>query len=365
MEVAAQGANDSENDGNKNKVIADDTIDPANCIKSWPVQLPVPTKSLYIKGRIKRKPYRFKYSSVKNWLIPLDGPMSMDHIHFLLDCFVVSAGPGPLQLGRYHPQSDPEAFVRKEEPEDNWSLNSEEEDDFWAKVGVANHRDSPVVRDAGTSSLPMPHWGDDFNDNYDNYSLVVRPSNAITKVPPRPTYTPSEFMTPDDVIARELSEMRLVLERLLDNHDIAEWEHPHELRNILELLPEDISPKEPSPHYPVGEWEFDVCGICFDAQWLYRRACCQFPACSTCLQKYFSTKIVDGQVKIECCNTPCNSYVHRDEISAKLSIADKEKFHKLLVLANQDSNTKTCPRCSHVVKIASKPKKDEDQRFPW
>lgn len=359
MEIAT--INDAEKEENRYRASIEEANDPSNCIKSWPVQLPIPVKSLYIKGsrRIRRKPYRFKYSCVKNWLIPLDGPMSMDHIHFLLDCFVVSAGPGSLQLGRYHPQSDPEAFVRKEEPEDNWSLNSEEEDDFWAKVGVTNHKEIPISEDAGTSSFT--NWGEDLAENY---ALAARSENSATKVVPRAHFISSEFMTPDDVIARELTEMRLVLERLLDNHDIVDWEHPHELRNILDLLPEDISPKEPSPHYPVGEWEFDVCGICFDAQWLYRRACCQFPACSTCLQKYFSSKIDDGQVKIECCNTTCSSYVHRDEISAKLSIADKEKFHKLLVLANQDANTKTCPRCSHVTKLSSKPKNSE-QKFPW
>lgn len=362
MEVVTLSVTDLENEENKNKAAVEDATDSPNCIKSWPVQLPIPVKALYIKGtrRMRRKPYRFKYSCMKNWLIPLDGPMSMDHIHFLLDCFVVSAGPGSLQLGRYHPQSDPEAFVRKEEPEDSWSLNSEEEEDFWTKVGIPNHKESPAYKDAGTSSLT--DWGEEYTENV---AVAPLPLNAATKVtPPRPTFTPSEFMTPDDVIARELSEMRLVLERLLDNHDIADWEHPHELRNILDLLPEDVSPKEPSPHYPVGEWEFDVCGICFDAQWLYRRACCQFPGCSTCLQKYFSSKIDDGQVKIECCNTSCNSYVHRDEISAKLSIADKEKFHKLLVLANQDSNTKTCPRCSHIAKISSK-QKNSEQKFPW
>lgn len=349
----------AEDEENKNRNDEEDSLDSSSCIKSWPVPLPIPVKSLYVKGtrRIRRKPYRFKYSSMKNWLVPLDGPMSMDHIHFLLDCFVVSAGPGPLQLGRYHPQSDPEAFVQKEEPEDNWSLTSGDESQFWAKVGVSTLKEA--MRDPGTSSL-ITEWPGGFDDY-----LSQRPSNTVNRnAPPRPTYTSSEFMTPDDVIARELSEMRLVLERLLDNHDLTDWEHPHEIRNILELLPEDISPKEPSPHYPVGEWEFDVCGICFDAQWLYRRACCQFPACSPCLQKYFSSKIEEGQVKIECCNTSCNSYVHRDEISAKLSIADKEKFHKLLVLANQDSHTKTCPRCSHVTKIANKPK-IADQRFPW
>uniref|UniRef100_A0A2L2YRV2 RBR-type E3 ubiquitin transferase n=1 Tax=Parasteatoda tepidariorum TaxID=114398 RepID=A0A2L2YRV2_PARTP len=179
----------------------------------------------------------------------------MDHIHFLLDCFVVSAGSEPPQLGRYHPQSDPEEFVEKEVP---------------------------------------------------RYRV----------------------MSPDDMIVRELSEMRMVLERLMENH-----------------------PKE------VGE--FYECGICFDSQWLYRRSCCYFPVCSNCLQIYLSFKINNGLVKIECCNTECNVFVHRDEISVRLNKVDKDKFNKLLVLANQDLRTKTCPRCSHLTK-----KHKKDNHFP-
>ncbi|XP_054708648.1 E3 ubiquitin-protein ligase arih1l-like [Uloborus diversus] len=346
----------------------------ANYIKSWPVQLPVPMKTIYIKGtrRIRRKPYRFKCSNMKNWLIPLDGPMSMDHVHFLLDCFVVSAGPVPPQLGRYHPQSDPEEFVPKDtmelSREDNWSDNSEEEDEFWSKVGIPKDNSPQVskretstrteVIGAGTSS--MNSWPEEDNDTY---TFEPYFPNANTKRIQRSNYTfPADLN--DDFIVRELSEMRLVLERLLDTQEVANWDDPRNLREILDMLPEDPHPKEPSPHYPVGEWEFDDCGICFESQWLYRRVCCSFPACSICLQNYFSSKIDNGQVKIECCNTTCSSYVHRDEISARLTLAYKEKFHKLLILANQDANTKTCPRCSHVTKISKKPKQDGEDKFP-
>ncbi|KFM64884.1 putative E3 ubiquitin-protein ligase RNF217, partial [Stegodyphus mimosarum] len=327
----------------------------SNYIKSWPVQLPVPLKTFYIKGtrNTRHKPYHFKYTYMKNWLIPLDGPVPLDHVHFLLDCFVVSAGPVPPQLGRYHPQSDPEEFVQKAKTEDTWSVNSTEEEVYWAKMGTQKPKASSTFRDAGTSSM-----ANTYEKETEDYSFERCFSTTVTRFESRHVI-PSDFPSSEDIV-RELAEMRLVLERLLENHDMVNWDHPHGLRDVLELLPEDMSPNEPSPHYPVGDWQFDECGICYESQWLYRRACCGFSACSSCLQSYFSSKIDEGQVKIECCNTSCSSYVHRDEISARLSIADKEKFHKLLILANQDSNTKTCPRCSHVTKIASKSKKKKE-----
>ncbi|CAL1295463.1 unnamed protein product [Larinioides sclopetarius] len=333
----------------------------ANYIKSWPVQLPVPNNSLYVKNNrpVRRRSYRFKYSCLKNWLIPLDGPMSMDHVHFLLDCFVVSAGPVPPQLGRYHPQSDPEEFVQQEPSDDTWSVNSEEGDSFWAKVGVQHNKNASTSSYAGPSIItPSPE------EDPDDYAFENYFQTTTVRTEPRRTYNSSDFASPDDMIVRELSEMRLVLDRLLDNHEILDWEHPHGLQDVLDLLPDDVTPQEPSPHYPVGDWEFEECGICLDSQWLYRRACCRFPACSNCLQSYYSSKVEDGQVKIECCNNACNAYVHRDEISARLKIPDKEKFHKLLVLANQDANTKTCPRCSHLTKLLKKPKQEKDHKFP-
>ncbi|GIY55530.1 uncharacterized protein CDAR_538491 [Caerostris darwini] len=334
----------------------------ADYIKSWPVELLAPNNSLYTRDNrpVRRKSYRFKYSCLKNWLVPLDGPLSMDHVHFLLDCFVVSAGPVPPQLGRYHPQSDPEEFVRKEQPEDTWSSESDEEDNYWPKVGSQQQKDgSSASSDAGPSS--MLTWDD---EDIDEFTFESYFPSTSAKTEPRRTFSPSDYSFSDDLIVRELSEMRLVLERLLDNHEGVDWMHPRGLQDVLDLLPDEEDPQLPIPHYPVGEWAYDECGICMDIQWFYRRSCCRYSACSSCLQNYFSSKIENGQVKIECCNTQCNAYVHRDEISDRLNLPDKKKFHKLLILANQDASTKTCPRCSHLTKLFKKPKQKKDPKFP-
>ncbi|GAB6022901.1 hypothetical protein CHUAL_006997 [Chamberlinius hualienensis] len=56
----------------------------------------------------------------------------------------------------------------------------------------------------------------------------------------------------------------------------------------------------------------------------------------------------DGKYIIECCNNTCKTFVHRDEITLRLSPEDKLKFYQHLVDANADPRIKTCPTCSHV-----------------
>jgi E3 ubiquitin-protein ligase RNF217 len=98
------------------------------------------------------------------------------------------------------------------------------------------------------------------------------------------------------------------------------------------------------------------CQICFDKVYLNERLCCKFRACNNCINYYIETKIKNscGLVKIECLNTKCAKLIHRDEICERMSHYDKntlKNYLKYLVEANKDSNCKTCPRCSHIMRL--------------
>lgn len=111
--------------------------------------------------------------------------------------------------------------------------------------------------------------------------------------------------------------------------------------------------KEPVPHYPVGELQYEECGICNQVGWLYHRVCCNYPTCTSCLCQYYTMKIELGIFVIECINIDCHKFVHRDEISVRLEPQTKEMFHRLLMANNSDEFAKTCPKCSNVFKIKS------------
>ncbi|XP_071110560.1 uncharacterized protein [Haliotis cracherodii] len=110
-----------------------------------------------------------------------------------------------------------------------------------------------------------------------------------------------------------------------------------------------VNPPPPYPHSPLEELE---CWICFDNKKLRKRICCNFPVCDECIEMYLITQVNQGIVKIECLKTECSSYVHRDEILARLPAELKDKYYKFLVDANKDPDVKTCPRCSHVMKLS-------------
>ncbi len=105
--------------------------------------------------------------------------------------------------------------------------------------------------------------------------------------------------------------------------------------------------KETSPHYPMGPWEYQECGVCLEVVWLYKRYCCDYCACISCLRQYYTSRIQFGAVSIECINPLCRSYVHRDEISARLSPEMKEVYHRLLLTSTQSDQTKPCPQCNY------------------
>jgi len=56
-------------------------------------------------------------------------------------------------------------------------------------------------------------------------------------------------------------------------------------------------------------------------------------------------------VQIQCIGADCSALMHRDEILARLSGADKARYAQFLIDANCDPLRRTCPRCSHVLTI--------------
>jgi E3 ubiquitin-protein ligase RNF217 len=104
------------------------------------------------------------------------------------------------------------------------------------------------------------------------------------------------------------------------------------------------------PSYPCGDTMAAECFICYSDTSLRPRLCCSLPACDECMTSYLSTKVEERVVKVVCLNNECSSYIHRDEILARLPEELKVKYYQYLVEANKDPNVKTCPRCSHIHK---------------
>ncbi|GFS37947.1 uncharacterized protein NPIL_647191 [Nephila pilipes] len=328
----------------------------ADFIMSWPIELTVPTIPIYVRGSnpITRKTYRFKCTTGSNFPVPLDGPLSMDHVHFLLDCFVVSSGPERIHLGRYHPQSDPEQFVTQNRHVNTSCPNSEEA--YFSRLRAERGARPSIMPPDTTLVMPESY-------NPDEYTFKSYFVDFPIKADRSSSYSLSDLVPSSDDIMREVEGVKVILEPLLDGHDLLDWERAHYLTEVLHMLPEgDLNP--PAPHFPVGDLENEECGICYETQYMYRRACCSFPACNHCLKRYYASKVENGQVKIECCNPNCKKFVHREEISARLDGSTKEKFNTLLLLANQDENTKTCPRCNHLTEFDKAPKVPRDPNYP-
>lgn len=247
-------------------------------------------------------------------------PIDVDNLRFVLECFFLSFGPECPQLGRYHPSSDPERYASEKQATDVSRKAS----------GCGDTSATSDVR-AGTAASAIPL--------------------ALSAEELRRRAELNGVIFPDDLILRELSEMRVLLYRLLMDHQDAGREN-NDLFDVLDYLPDSGPiPEEPVPHFPVGSWGLRECGICLETRWLYLRPCCNFPACTQCLKRYYMTRVVQGQLKIECCNVGCKHYVHRDEISARLPQDIKEQFHHLIESASSTSKSKTCPHCNHVCQL--------------
>ncbi|KAL3888489.1 hypothetical protein ACJMK2_000856 [Sinanodonta woodiana] len=113
----------------------------------------------------------------------------------------------------------------------------------------------------------------------------------------------------------------------------------------------NASPIPEKPNFPCSSPILMECAICFDEKMLRKRLCCMLPVCDHCMQLYLEEQVSRRNIKIECINTKCISYIHRDEILERLSLKQKEKYYMFLVDANNDPCVKTCPRCNHVQHI--------------
>ncbi|GFY73149.1 uncharacterized protein TNIN_338551 [Trichonephila inaurata madagascariensis] len=318
----------------------------------WPVDVIMP---IYTRGPhpITHRAFRFRYSPESNTLLPLGGPLSMEHVHFLLDCLVVSYGRQRVHLGRYHPQSNPEQFTSQNQPPDTDTLNNDP--NYFAQFRAERNEQRNLMRIRTALEVPDPNDPTEFRGYYLDLPIIVnrRTSNSSSE----PARNRNRAST-----ARTINELKYILERLLDNDELFEFEQARCLADILELMPEGTHP--PIPHFPVGNLEFEECGICCNVQFSYRRPCCDFSACTSCLKRYYASRVEIGQVRISCCNPDCNKFVHKDEVTARLDSPFKEQFNTLVLLANQDENTKTCPRCNHLTEFGIVRKLPRDPDHP-
>ncbi|CAF3714936.1 unnamed protein product [Rotaria sordida] len=126
-----------------------------------------------------------------------------------------------------------------------------------------------------------------------------------------------------------------------------------ELDHTIDEENSDINPISILPNHHITLFEtLSECAICCDMKRLQNRSCCNFYACSTCLNIYVEQQIKQGIVSIQCPNQQCKIYMHRDEINKRcISPELRQKFTRYLVDANRSNNIKTCPRCSNIHEI--------------
>jgi hypothetical protein len=120
---------------------------------------------------------------------------------------------------------------------------------------------------------------------------------------------------------------------------------------ISEINPIILTPNLSNHHISLSE-TLSECAICCEMKRLQKRTCCNFYACSTCLNIYVEEQIKQGIVRIQCPNQQCHIYMHRDEINKRcISPELRQKFTRFLVDVNRSNNIKTCPRCSNIHEI--------------
>lgn len=247
----------------------------------------------------------------------------LEQLRFILECFFLSFGPECPQLGRNHPNSDPERYAAGRQQQQQQQPTAQQQQ-YRRRSSV----DSGSATSASTCS-------------------TIRSSSSTTASNNAGEQVPAEY--DHDALLREV--LRLFEAGLDGNGGPVLLRHQH----IAELASMSSMPggEEPEPHFTVGPWGIAECGICLETVPLYRRPCCNFPACTPCLKRYYASRVRQNNIQIECCNVRCHQFVSRDEISARLPADSKDHFHRLLVTANV--STKTCPHCNHVTR---RPKPD-------
>lgn len=107
-----------------------------------------------------------------------------------------------------------------------------------------------------------------------------------------------------------------------------------------------------SNHHKDLSEKLSLCVICYELKCLQKRPCCNFYACSTCLNIYVEQKISQGIIRIQCPNQQCRMFMHPDEIHKRcISPELHHKFTQFLIDNNRSVNIKTCPRCSNIHEI--------------
>lgn len=190
----------------------------------------------------------------------------LEQLRFILECFFLSFGPECPQLGRNHPNSDPEAYA----------------------AGRHHHSHHHRRRDSHDSGASLQQSTTTDDDS-------------------------SADMVDHDALLREV--LRFFEAGLEDHNAVV---NRYRRRSCQDRVGSLTSPDEPEPHFPVGPWRVAECGICLETVSLYERPCCGFPACTPCLRRYYASRVRQNSIQIECCNVRCHQFVPRDEISARL-----------------------------------------------
>jgi E3 ubiquitin-protein ligase RNF217 len=115
---------------------------------------------------------------------------------------------------------------------------------------------------------------------------------------------------------------------------------------------EDTPELNPSSIVPNSSEILSECIICCELKRLQKRTCCDFSACSTCLNIYVEEQIKQGIIRIQCPNEHCHIYMHRDEIHKRCLTPElRQKLTQFFIDNNRSINIKTCPRCSNIHEI--------------
>jgi hypothetical protein len=122
--------------------------------------------------------------------------------------------------------------------------------------------------------------------------------------------------------------------------------------DIEPISDEDIHELNPSSILSNSSEILSECIICCELKRLQKRTCCDFSACSTCLNIYVEQQIKQGIIRIQCPNEHCHIYMHRDEIHKRCLTPElRQKLTQYLIDNNRSINIKTCPRCSNIHEI--------------
>ena len=137
-----------------------------------------------------------------------------------------------------------------------------------------------------------------------------------------------------------------------DDNDSISSEQDHTSDEESDVLIEPSPLLAASDHHLTLSETLSECTICYELRRLLKRPCCDFSACSSCLNNYVEQQVRQGIIRMQCPNHQCHIYMHRDEIHKRcVSPELRQKFTRFLLETNRSINMKTCPRCSFIHEI--------------